>query len=118
MIMALLRPIRGGANSINFDGLGHALRQAQDRLLTGQGAPELQSSGSSPSAPAAIKESSHRHPYSAICVPGDSIVTDRITVIAAMRTCGPQLVGSHPAALDGSLPALTLSEGERVLRLT
>ena len=26
-----------------------------------------------------------------------------MTVIAAMRTCGPQLMGSHPAALDGWL---------------
>jgi hypothetical protein len=31
-------------------------------------------------------------------------------VIAAMRTCGPQLARSRPAALDGSLPALSLSK--------
>jgi hypothetical protein len=35
---------------------------------------------------AAINGLSHRHPYGAICVPGDPIGTDRITVIAAMRT--------------------------------
>jgi hypothetical protein len=35
---------------------------------------------------AAIKGLSHRHPYGAICVPGYPIATDRITVIAAMRT--------------------------------
>jgi hypothetical protein len=34
---------------------------------------------------------SHRHPYGAICVPGDPIVTDRITVIAADENLGPQL---------------------------
>jgi hypothetical protein len=68
------------------------------RPLTGQAAPELRPFGSNPFAPAAINGSSHRHPYSAICVPGNFIVTDRITVIAAMRTCGSQLVGSHPAA--------------------
>jgi hypothetical protein len=68
-----------------------ALRQAQGRLLTGQVAPELRSSGSSPSALAAINGLSRRHLYGAICVPGDSTVTDRIAVIAAMRTCGPQL---------------------------
>jgi hypothetical protein len=35
---------------------------------------------------AAIKGLSHRHPYGPIWVPGYPDVTDRITVIAAMRT--------------------------------
>jgi hypothetical protein len=35
---------------------------------------------------AAINGLSHRLPYGAICGPGHSIATDRITVIAAMRT--------------------------------
>jgi hypothetical protein len=39
--------------------------------------------------------------------------SDRSTVIAAMTTCGPQLVRSCPAALDGWLAALSLSKGDR-----
>jgi hypothetical protein len=35
---------------------------------------------------AAIKGLSDRHPYGAICVPGYPAATDRIAVIAAMRT--------------------------------
>jgi hypothetical protein len=62
-----------------------ALRHAQGRPLTGQGAPELRSFGSSSSAPAAINGLFHRHLYSVISVRGDSIATDRITVIAAIR---------------------------------
>jgi hypothetical protein len=42
--------------------------------------------GSYSDAAAAINGLSHRHLYSAICVPGCPIRTDRITVIAAMRT--------------------------------
>jgi hypothetical protein len=45
------------------------------------------------------------------------IATDRITVIAAMRTCGTQLVRSRPAALYVSLPALSPSKGEVGRRL-
>jgi hypothetical protein len=62
------------------------------------------------SAVATINGLTRRHPYGAICVPGYSTVTDRNTVIAALRTCGPQLMQTHPAALDGSLPALSLSK--------
>jgi len=42
--------------------------------------------GSYSDAPAAINGLSHRHPYGVICVPGCRAGTDRITVIAAMRT--------------------------------
>jgi hypothetical protein len=42
--------------------------------------------GSYPSGAAAINGFSHRHPYSAICAMGYPIGTDRITVIAAMKT--------------------------------
>jgi hypothetical protein len=48
--------------------------------------PELRPCGSYSYAAAAINGLSHRHPYGAICVLGDPIATDRITVIAAMRT--------------------------------
>jgi hypothetical protein len=72
--------------------------------------PELRASGSFPFAPAAIKGLSLRQPYCAICVPGYPIVTDRITVIAAMRTFGPQLARLGPAALYGSLLALSPSK--------
>jgi hypothetical protein len=48
--------------------------------------PELRSSVRTLDASAAIKGLSHRRLYSAICVPGHSIATDRITVIAAMGT--------------------------------
>jgi hypothetical protein len=51
-----------------------------------------------------------------ICVPANPIVTDRVTVIAAMRTCGPQLTRSCPAALYGSLPALSPSKWKRPLQ--
>jgi len=42
--------------------------------------------GSYSCAAAAINGFSNRRPYGAICVPGDAIVMDRITMIAAMRT--------------------------------
>jgi hypothetical protein len=53
--------------------------------------PELQSSvrtlaGDQVLDAAAINGLSRRHPYGAICVPGYPVGTDRITVIAAMRT--------------------------------
>jgi hypothetical protein len=41
---------------------------------------------------------------------GNHQAGDRSTVIAAMRTCGPQLVRSCPAALDGWRAALSLSK--------
>jgi hypothetical protein len=85
--------LTGRALPLRRRSTGHpynsVLRQAQGRLLAGQGAPELLSSGSSPSAPAAINGSSHRHLYRAICVPGNSIGTDRITVIAAIENLRP-----------------------------
>jgi hypothetical protein len=65
------------------------LRHPFDRLRAGCEPLSLAGTaglGSYSFAPAAINGFSHRHPYGAICVPDDPIVTDRLTVIAAMRT--------------------------------
>ena len=62
----------------------------------------------------AIKGLLRRRPSRVSSVPGSHNIRIAATVIAAMRTCGPQLMGSNPAALDGWRPALSVPKGDWV----
>jgi hypothetical protein len=93
--------------SLPFDGLRAC---CEPLSLAGTAVLRSYSHSNRALAAAAINGLPQRHLHSAICVPGHPIVTDLIIVIAAMRTCGPQLTRSRPAALYGSLPALSPSK--------
>jgi len=66
-----------------------------------------------PFAVAAIKGSSGRHPSRVISACGHHNIPDRGDRDRREGTCGPQLLGSSPAALDGWRPALTVAKVER-----
>ncbi len=66
-----------------------------------------------PDAPAAFKGFPRRLAYGAICVAGYPNVTDRITLNAAMRACGPQLCvvpSGRDVAADGLAGAMPRSD--------